>query len=953
MKRGSINSKRIFFLMFVVLLTLVSVTFAQPRKVRVGFFHFQGYHDITADQERTGYGYELLQLMNRYNDWEYVYLGYDKSWSQVQQMLFDGELDLLTSAQKTANRLNKYAFSNTSVGTSYTILTVKDGDKRFVQGNYPSYNKMRVGLLKDNSRNISFAKFAAEHGFTYTAVYYDDIVTMIADLQAGKNIDAIVSSNLRKVANEWVLERFDPAPFYALVRKEDTELLKEVNAALNRMDIDMPGWRTDLAGKYYSVKNGDNLSFNKAENDYLQELQQQHKVFSVLVNPDRAPYSYFENGEAKGIVPRIFKEIAKRVGIQYKFIETKSRQEYVKLSESDEVDIVLDSPYDLYWAEEYHFKLTQPYMEIAWGVLSRKNVQEKDNQSKQIGLLTENDYYTQKLVGKQFKQKPIIYPTVKNAVEALNNDLVDEVFLFAYTAQKALAEDERNALKVTILPVSPMRFALAVDKHQSYLLNNVLNKGVQSMLQGYIDNIILEEISSLRESNTVLSFIYDQPLVALAIVAVLVILVAGLVLSMQHSKSMEQEKHLAEQAKAVDEAKNKILQDALSTAEQASETKGAFLSRMSHEIRTPLHAVLGFLDLAKMEQTSPQLVNEYVDKCMVAAKQLLAIINDVLDMSAIERGKMRLAEESYNMSVLLKEVENLFDSQARSKGLSFSVYTDQVKDLIVVGDQLRLKQILVNLLSNAVKFTGRGGKVELKVTFSNAPDNKVQVKFAIQDSGIGMEPVFLQHLFEPFNQASATTAQKYGGSGLGLSITKNLVNMMQGSLDVISAPGKGSTFTVVLTLPRGEQLAKVADGAEQESFFDTQSDLEGIRVLLVEDNVVNREIAKKLLSKIGAVVTMAENGQEGVNKFLATKQGDIQLILMDIQMPVMDGYEATKQIRTSKHPDAKQVPIVAMTANAFNEDVAAALAAGMNGHLAKPIDLQAFSRVLHEAKSRK
>jgi len=952
MKRGSINSKRIFFFMFVVLLTLVSVTFAQPRKVRVGFFHFQGYHDITADQERTGYGYELLQLMNRYNDWEYVYLGYDKSWSQVQQMLSDGELDLLTSAQKTPNRLNKYAFSNTSVGTSYTILTVKDGDKRFVQGNYPSYNKMRVGLLKDNSRNISFAKFAAEHGFTYTAVYYDDIITMIADLQAGKNIDAIVSSNLRKVANEWVLERFDPAPFYALVRKEDTELLKEVNAALNRMDLDLPGWRTDLASKYYSVKNGDNLSFNKAENDYLQELQQQHKIFSVLVNPDRAPYSYFENGEAKGIVPRIFKEIAKRVGIQYKFIETKSRQEYVKLSESDDVDIVLDSPYDFYWAEKYHFRLTQPYLETAWGVLSRKNVQEKDNQSKRIGLLTENDYYTQQLVGKQFKQKPIVYPTVKNAVEALNNELVDEVFIFAYSAQKALAEDERNALKVTILPVSPMRFALAVDKHQSYLLNNVLNKGVQSMFQGDIDNIIIEEITSLRESNTVLSFIYDQPLVAVAIVAALVILAAGFILAVQHSKSMEQEKRLAEQAKEVDEAKNKILQDALSTAEQASETKGAFLSRMSHEIRTPLHAVLGFLDLAKMEQTSPQLVNEYVNKCMVAAKQLLAIINDVLDMSAIERGKMRLAEESYNMSVLLKEVENLFDSQARSKGVSFSVYTDQVKNLIVVGDQLRLKQILVNLLSNAVKFTGRGGKVELKVSFSNASDNKVQVKFAIQDNGVGMEPAFLQHLFEPFNQASATTAQKYGGSGLGLSITKNLVNMMQGSLDVISAPGKGSTFTVVLTMPRGERLAKVSEGAEQESFFDTQSDLEGIRVLLVEDNAINKEIAKKLLSKVGAVVTTADNGREAVDKFLATKHGDIQLILMDIQMPLMDGYEATRRIRTSEHPDAKQVPIVAMTANAFNEDVAAALAAGMNGHLSKPIDLSAFNRVLHEAKAR-
>lgn len=953
MKRQS--GRKIIFVIFLLFITFVSSATAQSRKVRVGFFHFPGYHDITALKERTGYGYELLQLMNRYNDWEYEYVGYDKSWSQVQQMLANGELDLLTSAQKTAKRESEYDFSELAVGSSYTILSVKDGNKRFVEGNYQSYNNMRVGMIRGNTRNASFARFAASHNFTYIPVYYDDTVALTADLQAGKNVDAIVTSNLRKVVNEWVLERFDPAPFYAMVRKGDTELLQEVNNALTRMDIDMPGWRTDLSNKFYTVKNGDNLSFNKAERDYLQEIQEQHKIFSVLVNPDRAPYSYFEKGEAKGIVPRIFREIASRVGIEYKFVEVKSREEYIKLSESDDVDIVLDSPYDFYWAETYHFRLSQPYLETAWSALTRKKEQDNHGKYKRIGILAENEYIVRKLLATKIKQKPIIYPDVKSGVEALNNDLVDELLLFTYTAQKVMAEDERNTLQMTIIPAYSIRFALALDKHNSYLLNNVLNKGVQSMLHGATDNIILDEITSFQERATFISFIYDQPFVALAVVTILIALAAGLILSMQHSQNAEREKQLAEAAKKVDEAKNRVLQDALVTAEQASETKGNFLSRMSHEIRTPLNAVLGFLDLAKMEQNSPDQVNGYVDKCMIAAKQLLAIINDVLDMSAIERGKMRLAQESYNMGTLLEETEGLFISQARSKGIVFNVATAKVADLTVIGDQLRLKQVLVNLLSNAVKFTDKGGSVQLKADYSDTAGNKVRVKFDIIDNGIGMDPAFLAHLFEPFNQASATTAQKYGGSGLGLSITKNLVTMMQGSLDVVSAPGKGSTFTVVLTLPRGDKraLAQSSDDAVREQTLAMSGDLAGLRVLLVEDNVVNREIAKRLLDKVGAVVTTVDNGKKAVDTFLQTKPGTIQLILMDIQMPVMDGYEATKQIRTSEHPDAKNVPIVAMTANAFNEDVGAALAAGMNGHLAKPIDLRAFNRILHEAKDKK
>jgi len=583
-----------------------------------------------------------------------------------------------------------------------------------------------------------------------------------------------------------------------------------------------------------------------------------------------------------------------------------------------------------------------------------KGFQETGNKQVRIALLEQNDYLIRRMLANKKNHHPQKYADVQGCIDAVIQGKADETFLYTYTAQKALLEDERNKLKMAIIPGTATGFALLIADRESHLLGNILNKGVQSMNNGDADNIILAETSSLSETTTVLSFIYDRPLVALAIMFVLALLAIGLILSLQHSRNVEQGKQRAEEAKSADEAKNKILQDALTAALQANETKGAFLSRMSHEIRTPLNAVLGFLDLAKLEHDSPPLVNEYVNKCIAAGEQLLAIINDVLDMSAIERGKLQIAAAPYNMEQLVQEVERLFAGQARHKGLKFTANTVGIAGLVVIGDQLRLNQILTNLLSNAIKFTNKGGKVQLTAEIVAVLEDKLRIKFTIKDSGIGMEAAFLKHLFEPFNQASATTAQKYGGSGLGLSITKNLVNMMQGSLDVASTPNQGSIFTLVLTLPKGEQIAPGQTGKvpKTKASVVLPTDLQGLRVLLVEDNFVNREIALKLLAKVGAIVTTVGNGQEAVDKFLQAQPGTFQLILMDIQMPVLDGYAATRKIRASHHPDAQKISIIAMTANAFNEDVTKALAAGMNGHLAKPINLQAFYRILQEAKER-
>jgi signal transduction histidine kinase/ActR/RegA family two-component response regulator len=377
---------------------------------------------------------------------------------------------------------------------------------------------------------------------------------------------------------------------------------------------------------------------------------------------------------------------------------------------------------------------------------------------------------------------------------------------------------------------------------------------------------------------------------------------------------------------------------ALVAAEAANQAQRSFLARMSHELRTPMNGVLGMTRLAMQTNPSaPQL--EYLKKIQSSASLLLGIINDILDFSKIEAGKLEIENNAFNFAEMVENIRELLLPRIEEKNLRLIIEVDGSVPKYARGDVLRLSQVLLNLLGNATKFTPQG-EVALNMLAKPLPTGKVRLNCTVRDSGIGMTPDQLQLLFKPFSQADSSTSRKFGGTGLGLSISKALVELMGGSISVVSEEGKGSSFSFFIELEPLETLAEEKDAEPSE---EANARYDNCRILLVEDNEINQEIALALLSEFGAAVDLAENGEAGVATFM---RADYDLIFMDIRMPIMDGLEAARRIRASSKHDAVSVPIIAMTANAMREDIEESRAAGMNGHIAKPIDVRELTHAL-------
>ena len=401
-------------------------------------------------------------------------------------------------------------------------------------------------------------------------------------------------------------------------------------------------------------------------------------------------------------------------------------------------------------------------------------------------------------------------------------------------------------------------------------------------------------------------------------------------------------------------AKSKALVRALIDANSASEAKSYFTSRMSHEIRTPLNAVIGYLTLAK-EADSLSDKNESIDNSRLAAQNLLNIVNDVLDLSAIENQKVKLAYQDYSISSMLADLNIVYDSMLTSGGLTMDVKAVDIEHDVLVGDQMRMNQILTNLVTNSIKFTPEGGSISVCAIQSKDPDDRphiVHMRYMVSDTGIGMKSDFLPHIFEAYEQENGTMKHKYGGTGLGLYIVKTFTEMMGGTISVESAENKGTCFTLDFDCSFSDKTDvndfKPAAGSND---YSNTKPLTGMHILLAEDNKMNSDIASRLITAAGADVTTADNGLAALEAFENSPNGNFDVILMDIQMPVMDGYEATAAIRSSSHADASEVPILAMTANAFASDVDNAIAAGMNGHIAKPFDVSTLMTTLAGFKS--
>ena len=393
-------------------------------------------------------------------------------------------------------------------------------------------------------------------------------------------------------------------------------------------------------------------------------------------------------------------------------------------------------------------------------------------------------------------------------------------------------------------------------------------------------------------------------------------------------------------------AHQKALADALTAAEQANKAKTAFLNNMSHEIRTPMNAIIGLDSLALQNKNLPAETREYLEKIGESAKHLLSLINDILDMSRIESGQIVLRNEEFSFREMLEQINTMVQTQCREKGLKYECRMQGGISDAYIGDDMRLKEVLINILSNAIKFTEPPGGVTMTVERTGIFGDHSTLKFVIKDTGIGMDPAFLPKIFDPFSQEDSSRNSKYGSTGLGMAITKNIVEMMNGSISVESEKGKGSAFTVIVTLknrPEQETAARDNPGAEKP-----RANLKDRRILLAEDIMINAEIMKQLMTMKEVNTDHAENGRIALEMFEASGPGAYEAILMDVRMPEMDGLEAARRIRALNRPDAKTVPIVAMTANAFDEDVQLSLQAGMNAHLSKPVDPERLYQTLEE-----
>lgn len=906
------------------------------RVVHVGFFRFGGYHDMNTAGEKSGYGYDFLQMIAGYANFKYIYVGYQKSWADMLDMLDSGEIDMLTYAVKTPEYEERFDFSEHSIGTSAAVLTTSTSNTAFAANDYRPFSGMRVGFIRGANRKAAFDDYAKEKGFSYTPVYYEDIAGMQAALAAGDEIDAMVSDELRVLSNEVILDKFDRQDIYVMVKKGNTELLHTIDEAIRKLNMADPGWTLELEKKYFLSDYSASFSMTPTETKYVEGLSSSDKKLRVLFNPARYPFSYYKDGEAAGILVDTFKKIAAEYGLPYEFVKSKNVEEYYKLRKNDEADIVLDFVESTDEAEILGYRLTSSYADTNCSVITLNDFTGTPGSA---AVVDGSAVFNEIAKESNSRMKIINYDTFEDCVEAVKSGDADCTYTYSITAQIYMIEDNTNSIRATQLGSRNFQFRLAVNSDADMALYGLLNKATHSQDLSDTNEILDTYVLEAKRDYSLWNYFTDHPGVLVTGISVIMLILIGFI--------MYQKKNAGKLRMSNDalEASSGALEDALAEANNANASKTRFLSQMSHDIRTPLNGIIGMTGIAAANVEDPQRVSDALEKIRRSSDHLLTLINDILDLNRIESGKMTIAHEPTDIRATIEQCTEVLKGSVINRDLQITVDTERIEYPFVLTDALHIRQILINIISNAVKFTPDGGSISFRAEGSqDEKGDTLLCRFEITDTGIGMSEDFLKHIFEAFVQEDASNARtQYKGSGLGMSIVKQLVDMMDGRMDIKSELHEGTSVVVYLPL---EMDKNAAEKPEKNTAEDRRYSFAGAHILLAEDNEINMEISKTLLENSGFQVDTAVDGEKAVESFAASAAGEYCCILMDVMMPNMNGYEATKAIRAMKRQDAKTVPIIAITANAFAEDVQTALDNGMNAHIAKPIDVHTVMETL-------
>ena len=938
-----IRKRAIAILGLFVLLAAASLTAAvaaEPRTVRVGYFAFPGYHELIPGEggpKGSGYGFDFLQMLRRYTHLNFQYVGYEDGWLDMQQMLRDGRIDMVTSARKTSQREKEFAFSS-PIGTSYAELSVRSDDSRFQLNDYKGFDGMTIGVLKANSRNDDLAALAREKGFAYRAVAYDEEAELTRALHSGE-VDGIVASSLRKHAGEKIVARFALEEFYVIVRKEDTDLLSEINRGIGQMDLCEGDWRNRLYYKYTANSPESALSFTQEEQDYIRAVQSGEKTIAACAQPDRDPYSFVEDGQLVGIIPEYFAYLMDMAGLPYTVMTAKSREQYYDWAASDAADVYMDMSAErssLLQPDSGVF--TDPYMQLTMSRVTKKDF----HGTIHTVAVAYNQLYDGSDIDLAQNVRAIPFDTRREALQAVRDGTADACYVYTYMAEKFVNQDPDGELIFHIVNQPAFDLAICIRSETDHELISILNKCLKADQSLTLDELV-ERYTRYEQGNVTLAqFVRRNPWFLIALLAVLVGSGTAIVLTLRNNRNMRaiarERMVYADRLKE----KNTQLEDSVRQAQSANVAKTTFLNNMSHDIRTPMNAIIGFTHIALRQQPKPE-VQDCLEKIRDSSEHLLTLINDVLDISRIESGKIRYTPAPVDITTVTDAVLDITNGFLIHRDLRFLVRRAKLPNPWVLADAVRIREVLVNILSNAVKFTGDGGTIRFDADFRpGADDRHIVLRYRVEDNGVGMSEEFVERIFEEFAQEDDGARTQYKGTGLGMAITRKYVELMGGAITVESKKGEGSVFTVELPM----ELTG-ADAVSRQKPPHMRESLGGVRALIAEDNDLNAEIAQIQLEEVGMEVTRVADGQAAVEAFAGSPAGTFDLILMDIMMPRMNGYEATSAIRTmAGRPDGRTIPIIAMTANAFAEDVQRSLAAGMNGHLSKPIVMDEVVRTI-------
>ena len=1072
MKQKSVTISKLLCLLIgiclVFSLCVPSIAHAQEIKtVRVGYYENEIFQEGAQEGAvKTGYAYEYYRKLAEYTGWKYNYVY--GSFADLYQMLLDGEIDLLAGLARREDRLGLIGYPEAAMGHESYNLVKHEGDTE-INADPATLEEKRIGVM-ESALVDALHQFLDSHGVKATVITFPDYDSLFTSFNAGE-LDVLAGEGDSgfSVENAVILYSFGASDYYLGVNIGRPDLLQQLNTAQTLLAVEEPNYLNSLSTRYYSGSLA-SRAHSTAETEWLEA----HNELRVGYLEKYLPYSDTDdNGQATGIVTDVTEQMLKSLNIDTLSVSYHGYQNYDDMI-ADLVAGAIDTSFPvgggLYYSEESGIYQSNPVVSAATEIVFKGEFR-RDNISH--FAVNENNRMQYYYVRTHFPDAQItFYPSANDCLDAVVAGQEDATTLNGLRANDMLKNTRYESLSLLQLSQSDDRcYGVAMGNEG---LLKLLNRGINVLGIDYGQNQAYRYADGLYSYSFFDLVRQHLGIFILGILAIATVIISLLIRDNRRSRAQIKEK---ETARIELEEKQKALSDALIAAEHANRAKTAFLNNMSHDIRTPMNAIVGFTALAASHMDHPEQVKDYLQKITVSSQHLLSLINDVLDMSRIESGKVTIEETDVHLPDVIHDLRTIIQANVTAKQQELLIDTQDVKHEDIITDKLRLNQVLLNILSNAIKFTPSGGTISFRLI--EEPSSRADIAnfvFRIKDNGIGMSKEFQKTIFEAFTREKTSTVSGTQGTGLGMAITKNIVDMMGGTITVQSEEGKGSEFVVRIPCRIGESknisekipelqglralvadddmnsclsvsamlrdigmrpdwtnygkeaVVRAKEAKDQADEFKVyiidwmmpdlngietvrrirkivgddapiiiltaydwsdiedearqagvtsfcskpifMSELRGIlakpflvekpavneapaavdftgkRILLAEDNEMNQMIAVAILENVGFTIDIASNGADAVEKMEKAPAGTYDVILMDIQMPIMNGYEAAGRIREMDDQKKAEIPIVAVTANAFEEDRKVALEAGMNGHLAKPYDINAIMQTL-------